>query len=106
MASEFTKDHGGRFQAQGGGCNESEKWSQEAALTIHEGNVLLTALASKLSKDEMADRRNGFVQCSMEIKRMHNNGGYTVTDKVIKRSFPPGRTVRVDLEIQRGTAFI
>jgi len=40
MAKEDIPRHGGRFQAQGGGLEESEAWDQEEPLTISDGNGL------------------------------------------------------------------
>jgi hypothetical protein len=98
--------HGGRFQAQGLGLEESEKWNKTTPLLITEGNALLTDLSNKLSPSDRLLRRTGFQECSIHINEVHRAGGY---HNPVSKHFPklvrPGGA-RVDLEVKIGSAFI
>ena len=73
------KAHRGRVQAQGGGLEASESWSQDEPLTAKQGRTLLQQLKAKLSKKERRERKH------------HQD---------------PGSDIRVDVEVLGGTAFV
>lgn len=98
----MSNKHRGRVQAQGGGLEKSESWSQDEPLTKAEGLSLLDKLKQQLTKKELKEREKQF----QEAERYINNtrGGI---DAVKKKSFRNRKTrdVRVDIEILAGTAF-
>ncbi|MEM0992399.1 MAG: hypothetical protein AAGI49_05145 [Bacteroidota bacterium] len=54
--SKKKKKHRGRWQAQGGGLEESESWAQDEPLSKEDGQRLLNQLKEKLSKQDLKDR--------------------------------------------------
>jgi hypothetical protein len=98
-------DHRGRLQAQGGGIEESEAWSEEDALTEIRGHELLTRLKYRLAKDEYLLRQEAFQKAHRFIDNAAKNGGVGP----MKQSWPqpPRRDCRrVDIEVQSGRAFV
>ncbi len=99
--------HRGRWQAQGGGLNiPGEGWAQGHPLTLTEGLRLLDKLENKLSPKDRRARASGFLQARAFATRAASVGGVTVTRGRISETFPRGHTIRVDLEVIAGTAFI
>jgi len=98
--------HRGRWQAQGKGLEESEPWSQATPLTLSQGLLLLDKLEAKLKPKDRRARATGFEMARVFATRAAAAGGITVAGPDIKRSFPPGNAIRVDVEIRKGTAFI
>ena len=52
--------HRGRFQAQGGGIEESVAWAQDEAPTVSEGQNMLDLLWNKLNTASKASEENFF----------------------------------------------
>ena len=94
----------GRIQAQGDKLEESESWAQKKPLTKKEGLELLEKLKEKIPKKETKIRERAF----KKAKRFIENGPYQVVDKIISKTYmvPDTEHERVDIEIQKGTAFI
>ncbi len=96
--------HGGRFQAQGGGLEESEAWSQDEALSKNDALKLLDKLKGKLSEKDLKKREKAFRSATDYVK--NTQGGI---DAVKKKSFyddKKNRSIRVDVEILGGKAFV
>lgn len=102
MKDSETKKHRGRVQAQGGGLEESESWSQDEPLTKASGLGLLEKLWNKLSKHDQKVRKSQFESARRFIENVE--GGI---DAPLGKSFlnRKKRGVRVDIEILAGTAF-
>jgi len=97
----------GRFQAQGKkNLEESESWAQEEPLYLDQAKVKLTSLKEKLSLSERKKREKAFIQCESFIIRASENGGVSVVDKAIMKSFPGNNQERVDIEVWKGKAFL
>lgn len=96
--------HRGRIQAQGENLEESENWAQEEPLTKNEGLNLLDRLKNKIPKKEAEIRFEAFNKAAKFI----NQGPHEVINAPVSRSFKVKGTKseRVDLEIQKGEAFI
>ena len=96
------KRHRGRIQAQGGGLEESESWSQEEPLTKEEGLGLLDRLWKKLGPEDQELRKKPFEDAERFIKNVE--GG---VDAPIRKTFRNKKTkdVRVDIDVWSGTAF-
>jgi hypothetical protein len=98
-------EHRGRFQAQGGGIEESEAWDEEDPLTERDGHTLLTRLKYRLNKDEFLLRQQAFQKAHRFVENAAVSGGVGPT----KQSWPqpPRRDHRrVDIEVQSGRAFV
>jgi hypothetical protein len=94
----------GRFQAQGGGIQESEPWDEESPLPSRSGRRLLTDLKYRLNKEEYLMRKEAVEKAHRFITNASPMGvGPT------KQSWPqpPRRDQRrVDIEVQSGRAFL
>jgi len=98
-------DHRGRVQAQGGGTEKSVPWVQSTPPTASDGQRLLDELAAQLTAAELQARQDAFVQAREFIDRAASAGGVGP----VKKSFPRKAVrggIRVDIEVQRGMAFI
>lgn len=95
--------HRGRIQAQGENIEASEAWSQDESLTKDEGLEMLDTLKNKIPKKEAKIREKAF----KKAKRFIENGPYQVVDRIISKTYmvPDTELERVDIEIQKGTAF-
>lgn len=94
----------GRFQAQGGGVEESRAWSRESVPTKDEGKDWIDELKQKLSPKEQKERRVCFEKAVKWVDAAPIDG----YDAMIITSFlpsPPKKDVRVDGEIRKGKAF-
>ena len=102
MEDNETKKHRGRVQAQGGGLEESESWSQDEPLTKASGLELLEKLWGKLTRRDQKLRKNQFDSARRFIENVE--GG---VDAPLGKSFlnRKRRGIRVDIEILAGTAF-
>lgn len=99
------KLHRGRFQAQGGGLEESESWAQDKPLTAKQGLRLLGRLKDRLTTKEQKKREQQFAKMEKLIKRMEKNGGIDARyDQSYRNTDYKG--VRVDLEVLGGKAFV
>jgi len=97
-------EHRGRIQAQGEKLEASEAWAQNEPITKLEGLNLLEKLKNKIPKNETKIRELAFKKATKFIE----NGTYQTVTKTIIKSFKVQDTEheRVDIEIQKGTAFI
>ncbi|MDX1666929.1 MAG: hypothetical protein R3350_06860 [Saprospiraceae bacterium] len=97
------KKHRGRFQAQGGGLEESETWSQDEPLSKEEGFSLLDRLKEKLHSKDRELRKRQFEDAKRFIK-----GAKGGIDAPERKSFRNRKTkdIRVDIEVWSGRAFI
>lgn len=97
------KPHRGRFQAQGNGLEASETWAQDEPLSKADGFELLSRLKSGIPKKESLKRKKQFAKARQFIDQ--TEGGI---DAPFKKSFRNllYRSVRVDIEIWSGRAFI
>jgi len=98
-------NHRGRFQAQGPGLESSEPWSEIAPLAALMAHHLLSALQANIPPREATLRMDGFHKAHRFIDGCAKNGGVGAT----KQSWPkPSRkdSRRVDIEVQKGIAFI
>ena len=98
--------HRGRWQAQGGGIDIGVGWNQSHPLTLSEGLMKLEELKAKLSPKDRRIRADSFEMAEAFARKAASGFGITVTGLKFERNFPPGREVRVDLEIRKGTAFV
>ena len=96
--------HRGRIQAQGENLEASEAWSQNEPPTKTDGLTLLDRLRNKIPKFETNKREKAFLKASKFI----DQGPHEVINSPVKRSFKVKGTKkeRVDIEIQKGKAFI
>lgn len=99
----------GRWQAQGGGVQESESWSQPMPLTLTKGLALLNMLEANLKPKDRKMRAPFFERARLFAKKLASVGGISAANFGGSKSFPrrnqPGSYPRVDLEINRGHAF-
>jgi hypothetical protein len=97
--------HRGRIQAQGGGFEDSESWSQEKPPTVSEGLGFLKRLIAKIPKPEFLKRKQSFEKAASFIEQAGENGG---VDAQVSKTFrmKNSKDVRVDIEVIKGTAFI
>lgn len=95
--------HRGRIQAQGGGLEASESWSQEEPLSKEAGLSLLSRLFGRLSDRDRALREQPYQEASRFIEQV--DGGI---DAPLRRTFQNRKTrdVRIDIEVWGGIAFI
>ena len=96
--------HRGRIQAQGENLEASEAWAQNKAPTVEEGLSMLEKLKNKIPKREADKRAKAF----LKAKRFIEQGPHEVINSVKVRSFAlkGSSKERVDIEIQKGKAFI
>ncbi len=98
-------DHRGRVQAQGGGTEKSVPWAQSTPPTASDGQRMLDDLAAQLTDAELQARQAAFAQAREFINRAARAGGVGP----VKKSFPLKSVrggIRVDIEVQKGTAFV
>ncbi len=99
----MSKKHRGRIQAQGGGTEKSQSWSQDDPLTKKQGLSLLKSLWNSLTKKEKELRKKPYEDAQRYIENV--NGGI---DAVKKKTFRNRKTkdVRIDIEVLAGSAFL
>lgn len=95
--------HRGRVQAQGGGTEKSVPWAQAAPPSAADGRRMLDELHALLTPAEQRAREEAFALARDFIDRAAAKGG---VDAPVARSFPRGRVVRVDIEVNKGHAFV
>lgn len=103
--SKDKRKHRGRFQAQGGGVEESESWSQDKPLTSSKARLLLQRLMNKLKPKDREKREKPFSKAGNFIDQASENGGIFA---VIKKTFmvKGSKDERVDIEVLGGKAFV
>lgn len=97
--------HRGRFQAQGGGLEESENWAQDNALTVDKALKLISKLENKLQKRDYQIRKKPFNKARRFVIEAGKNGGVnspSTKSWKVKKS----KDLRVDIEVHSGTAFV
>jgi hypothetical protein len=99
------REHAGRVQAQGNRLQQSRKWEQDSPLTSKEGHRMLDDLYALLNETEREEREVAFAKAHTWIDAVELVGGI---QGFYGRSFghPPGNSVRVDIEVSRGLAFV
>lgn len=98
-------EHRGRFQAQGGGVEESEKWAQNQPLSLARALKLLANLIAKLTIKQYERRRTQFDKAEQYIRNAAETGGmYAKTSKSF--DVEGSADERVDIEIWAGQAFV
>lgn len=97
-------NHRGRFQAQGGGLEESEPWNEDEPLQALKGHHLLSRLQDKIPVREGKVRQGSFLKAHRFIDSAASSGGVGPCKKsfVVRGS----RDRRVDIEVQSGLAFV
>lgn len=97
--------HRGRFQAQGGGIEESVAWAQENPPTVAEGLSMLLELSNLLTPAERQKRSELFQKAREFVENAGRQGGI---DAAVSKSWTArGRGgIRVDLEVWLGKAFV
>jgi len=97
--------HRGRIQAQGGGLEKSESWSQDKPLSTTQGLSLLERLVAKLTRKERAERDKPIEKAERFIRTAGRNGG--VFAPIFKTFLSKGsKDKRIDIEVRNGQAFI
>lgn len=96
--------HRGRIQVQGENLEASEAWSQNDPPTKTDGLTMLDKLKNKIPRSEARKREKSFLKASRFIEQ----GPHEVINSPVVRSFKVKGTMheRVDIEIQKGKAFI
>lgn len=103
-SKDQSKQHRGRIQAQGGGVEKSEAWSQDKPLSAKRGLSLLARLVAKLTAKDRADRDKPIQNAERFIKTAGKNGG--VFAPVFKSFLAKGsKDKRIDIEVRSGKAF-
>lgn len=95
----------GRIQSQGGGIEESENWAKNSSLTICEGKTKLSSLKAKHSKKILKERSDAFTKLESFMHNAKSQGGVSGP---ISKSYPVQnhKNKRIDLEVQKGKAFV
>lgn len=97
--------HRGRFQAQGGEIEESERWAQSKPLSLASALMLLAKLITKLTLRDYERRHEQFDKAKKFIKSAAENGGVCAkTSKSFR--VKDSMDERVDIEVWAGKAFI
>ena len=98
-------NHRGRIQSQGGGIKKSENWAKNSSLTISEGKTKLSDLKTKHPKKILRERINAFAKLEGFMNNANSQGG--VSGPISKSYFVLNhKNKRIDLEIQKGQAFV
>lgn len=97
--------HRGRFQAQGAGLEKSVRWERDSSITKIEGYEYLDKLQQKLTPAELKARKDCFQRARVFVSRVPSNG---IVAPVYHSCTPqpPQRSIRVDIEVRAGVAFI
>lgn len=95
--------HRGRVQAQGGGTEQSVSWAQDLPPTTTDGHRMLDKLYNQLTASEQRDRDDAFRLAHNFVDAAGAKGG---VDAPVSKSFPRGQTIRVDIEVNKGRAFV
>lgn len=96
----------GRFQAQGGGLEESRSWAEVEIPTKGNGHGYLNELKAQLQPADLELRQSCFERANKWVDEAPSKGYVVVTP--VKTSFlmiPPKKGIRVDGELYSGAAF-
>lgn len=99
-----SKTHRGRIQAQGCGLEKSVAWAQAFAPSVEDGLDMVTRLEGQLSRGQLKVRVELFAKARAWIIAAGQAGG--VNAPASKSWNISGTTVRVDIEIRTGRAFV
>ncbi|ULQ51701.1 hypothetical protein [Flavihumibacter fluvii] len=94
----------GRFQAQGNGVQKSSAWTTDNTIYKHDGHIHINNVEGQLTNPELAER-NLALQKARNFVNAAPNEGVTPLKKTFKNS-PLHRSVRVDVEVIAGFAFV
>lgn len=99
------KKHRGRIQAQGGGLEASESWSQDEPLKISKARLLFRRLTAKLSPKDRAKRKKAFEKAEQFVEQASQAGDVHAK---LSHSFKVqgSKDERVDIEVISGKAFV
>lgn len=97
-------DHRGRFQAQGGGLEASEPWSEPEPLQASRGHHLLSRLQDRIPEGEARIRQDSFEKAHRFIDSAASSGGVGPCKKSFVVRNRGDR--RVNIEVQSGLAFV
>jgi hypothetical protein len=95
----------GRFQAQGGGLQKSTPWATNNEVSKTDGHDMIDSLSAQLTDTELALRQNAIEK----IKGFITNAPYGGCSAPIIKSYSDdlkNRSIRIDLEVRAGRAFI
>jgi hypothetical protein len=101
-------NHRGRHQAQGNDIGDkSRPWARPLPYPAEDGHADLSTLAEDIGEAAREKRELCFKQAHRFIRSAHDAGGVGPVSK----SFPAGRpgeqtTIRVDIEVKKGMAFV
>ncbi len=98
----MSKKHRGRIQAQGGNTEKSVSWSQDEPLSKVDGLRLLNELENQLTEKEKKEREKQLQEAQRFIENA--NGLDAPKDRSFRNKKLKG--VRIDIEINSGTAFV
>ena len=96
----------GRFQAQGGGLEESRPWAEVFIPTKVNGHTYIDELKAQLQPADAELRHSCFERARKWVDEAPSKGYVVVTP--IKTSFlmlPPKKGIRVDGELYSGVSF-
>src|ERR1700722_8152510 len=97
--------HRGRVQAQGGGTEKSQSWTQDTASTESEMLNKCDQLENQLTAKEKTARKQPFAELRRFVRAAAKGGG--VSAPVSKSFLKPGsKNIRVDLEVITGMACV
>ncbi|HZT81292.1 MAG TPA: hypothetical protein VFA26_13775 [Gemmataceae bacterium] len=97
--------HRGRIQAQGGGTEKSEAWSQGKPPTEREMLGKCDQLEAKLTDREKADRQEPLARLRRFIREAAKGGGVKAptSKSFLKRG---SKNIRIDIEVIKGLACV
>jgi hypothetical protein len=95
----------GRFQAQGGALEESVAWATNDEVSKIDGHDMLDRLSARLTVDELLARQNAIQKVKGFITDAPHGG---CSAPIIKSYYDDkrNRSIRIDLEVRAGRAFI
>ena len=94
----------GRFQAQGSGIEKSSAWATNDTVYKHHGINHIDNIEVQLTKPEL-NERDIALQKAKDFVNRAAAGGVTPLKKTFKNS-PQHRSIRVDVEVHAGIAFV
>jgi hypothetical protein len=100
----MAKKHRGRIQAQGGGTEKSESWSQDEPLSKADGLNLLRDLENQLTDKERQDREKQLADAQRFIENAQ--GVDAPTTRIFRNLKHKRSDIRIDIEVIAGTAFM
>jgi len=86
-----------------GGVGKHKVAHQSTPLTLSEGLLKLDELKGKLGRSQLRARQGAFMSAETFARRAALAGGVTAP---VSRNWPVGSSVRVDLEVIKGRAFV